>query len=275
MSLNNDDNPRKRKQSSISTTPTTTSSSPTGTIPSTTTSEERVVIQADNTTNTNDTTNTKDVETKCPHDIFMDNLNSFLADYAKKHDDYKGTMLIRGLNQLNDDEEDEIEDDDDDDEDNSRYTMEQMQQLRYIIMTTNRNHQVEEMENIIFGSQANIKMELFNTSFSYKVMNSWYKVKSRLQRKNTSPSQKLDILFAYTCTLLNFDTWIHDNEGGMDALVKGLGAAWKRLFKNYNDEALQWDVEYTKPGVMELLRRFGRKINVMEDYYDLGKFQYE
>lgn len=64
-----------------------------------------------------------------------------------------------------------------------------------------------------------------------------------------------------------------DNEGNMGELVKGLAGAWKRLLKN-TDEKLGWDLEYTKPAVMELLEQFKQQIEGMESYYKLGKFNY-
>jgi hypothetical protein len=200
-------------------------------------------------------------EKKCPHSIYFEKLKLFLQN----NNDFEGTMMIRGLNHDDDDDDEEEE------EDNTRYTMEQMESLRYIIMTKNRIKQFEDMKKLILGSNANDNFLMFNTSFSYTVMDSWDTLKRMLQRK--TPAQKLDILIAYTSTLLDYDFWMNDNEGGMDVVVKGLGSAWKRLLKN-GDEALGWDVEYTKPGVIELLRQFEKSINRFDDYFGLGKFQY-
>lgn len=66
---------------------------------------------------------------------------------------------------------------------------------------------------------------------------------------------------------------MHDNEGGMGELVKGLADAWKKLLKN-SDEKLGWDLEYTKPAVIELLEQFKKEIEDMDSCYEMGKFKY-
>jgi hypothetical protein len=89
-----------------------------------------------------------------------------------------------------------------------------------------------------------------------------------------SPDKKFDALFAYTSTLLDYDVWMHDNEGDMGALVKGLAAVWRNLLKK-NDEEIGWDLEYTKPGVYALLGQFKERVEGMDDCYEMGKFKYE
>merc|ERR1711935_929061 len=119
---------------------------------------------------------------------------------------------------------------------------------------------------------------MFNTSFSYHVLKCWEHVKRReLTAPRTTPAQKLDILFAFTHTLQEYDVWMHDNEGGMDVLVKGLAAAWKKLLTNSTDAELGWDVEYTKPGMLEFLGQFQTTVEEFNngDEYDLGKFRFQ
>jgi hypothetical protein len=89
-----------------------------------------------------------------------------------------------------------------------------------------------------------------------------------------SPDKKFDALFAYTSTLLDYDVWMHDNEGDMGTLVKGLAAVWRNLLKK-NDEEIGWDLEYTKPGVYALLGQFQERVEGMDDCYEMGKFKYE
>jgi len=48
---------------------------------------------------------------------------------------------------------------------------------------------------------------------------------------------------------------MYDNEGGMGGVVKSLAGMWKKLLKN-DDERLNIDSEYTRPGVEEFLRNF-------------------
>jgi hypothetical protein len=201
-----------------------------------------------------------------PYDDYMAKLNKFLAS----HDDFVGTMLMKGIRRGDDDEDDD--DDDEDEEDRDNYTTEQMESLRYIVMTKNRIKQFEEMKKLIIGNQADEENEMFCTSFSYKVLESWNILKRQLSRSK-SPNKALDMLLAYTSILKDYDFWMNDNEGGMDVLIKGLGSAWKKVLKN-SDKELGWDTEYTKPGVMELLNQFESQVNGLEDYYELGKFKY-
>jgi hypothetical protein len=43
-----------------------------------------------------------------------------------------------------------------------------------------------------------------------------------------------------------------------------------------SDDEIGWDLEYTKPGTLELLRQFKEEVEgTGVDYYDMGKFNYE
>lgn len=105
-------------------------------------------------------------------------------------------------------------------------------------------------------------------------MRSWHIVKRNLASMK-DPSTKLDRLFAYSYNLFEFDVWMHDNEGDMGELVQGLARAWKSLLRKYSDEELGWDAKYTKPGTLEFLKQFQRKIEDMPDYVNIGKFNFE
>jgi hypothetical protein len=89
-----------------------------------------------------------------------------------------------------------------------------------------------------------------------------------------TPDKKFDALLAYTRVLLKYDVWMHDNEGDMGTLVKGLATVWRNLLKK-RDEEIGWDVEYTKPGVYALLWQFKEAVEGMDDMYEMGKFKYE
>jgi len=62
--------------------------------------------------------------------------------------------------------------------------------------------------------------------------------------------------------LKEFDTWMHDNEGSMDGMMKGLASMWKRLLKN--DEKLGIDAEYTRSGITQFLADFKKQVEDME-----------
>ena len=85
------------------------------------------------------------------------------------------------------------------------------------------------------------------------------------------PADKFDLLYAYTYHLKEYDVWMHDNEGGMEGMVKDLASMWKRLLKN-NDEKLGIDAEYTRPGVVQLLEDFKE---LVESAYSEPPFKFK
>jgi len=189
-------------------------------------------------------------------------------EWINNHKDIVGEIMIKGMHSSNEDSEDE--DSEDEEETSFEYTTEQMNSLRFIMATKNRSDKMDEMQKLVLRGQDTHNVLAFNTSFSYEVADAWQVVKRSLQRK--TPAQKLDILMAFTFMIKEYDCWMHDNEGGMDILVKGLAAAWKKLLKESN-EKLEWDAEYTKPGVMELLEQFKSSIDEAGGY-GLAKFKY-
>lgn len=207
---------------------------------------------------------------KCPFDLHCEELDAFI----KLEKDVKGQIMIRGVDGVEKDKEDEDDDDEENEIDKSTVTAEQVQACRHVLITKNREKQLNSMRRLVLGEQANDRCLMFNTSFSNEVLRTWHFVKRSLA-STKDPSKKLDRLFAYSYNLFEFDVWIHDNEGDMGELVKGLGRAWKSLMKKYSDEELGWDRKYTKLGTLEFLKQFKSKIDSMPDYYKLGKFNFE
>lgn len=198
-------------------------------------------------------------DSKSPFDLYFDQQKAWL----KQHKEVLGPRMIKGI-----DGDDESEDDEE--EDKSKYTTEQMNSLRYIMVTKNLEKQFHAMQKLVLGDQADEELMMFDTSFSMDVLHSWHHLKRRAFPKHKQPAQKLDLLIAYTSNLQEYDVWMHDNEGGMEVLVKGLAAAWKQLLQNNTDEQLGWDIEYTKPGVLELLEQFKTDVEVYN-----GEFNYQ
>eukprot|EP00536_Pseudo-nitzschia_multiseries_P004206 jgi/Psemu1/64530/estExt_Genemark1.C_690003 len=139
-----------------------------------------------------------------------------------------------------------------------KLTKEQVDTLRYVIITKNRDKQIDEMEEYILGEQAGSDMLSFTTSFSYDVLDGFDYFQSKMY-KNKSKQRKFDMLFAYTYQLKEHDVWMHDNEGGMNDMVEDLAKMWKELLKN-SDKSLGIDSEYTRPGVLQLLEDFKEEI---------------
>jgi hypothetical protein len=83
------------------------------------------------------------------------------------------------------------------------------------------------------------------------------------------------LLFAYTYNLGQHDVWMHDNKGDMGGMVKSLAGMWKKLLKN-DDEILNIDSEYTRPGVEECLQNFKEKIEAVDmGPYPVFKFNFQ
>ena len=112
---------------------------------------------------------------------------------------------------------------------------------------------------------------MFGTSFSYEILGGFDYFISNIYSKAKGPAAKFDLLFGYTFFLKEYDVWMHDNEGGMEDMVKNLASMWKRLLKN-DDEKLGIDAEYTRPGIIQLLQDFKREI---ESSYSEPPFKFK
>ncbi len=213
------------------------------------------------------------VKEKTPYETYFEQRNAWLN--MEEHKDFLGFLMIRGVEKNNDHSDDSEEEDSDEEETEAakaKYTTEEMNSTRWIMINKSRDQCLDDMSKLILKDQADSSFMMFSTSYSYDVLYSFEYLKKRVLARK-SPSQKLDILIAYTHTLFEHDVWMHDNEGDMGAFVKGLAAQWKKLLKN-SDEALGWDLEYTKPGVMALLEMFQERIHGMGEEYELGRFNY-
>jgi hypothetical protein len=207
-----------------------------------------------------------------PYQEYLAKMKHVIQRCESRYGSRVGLMTVKDTPTKEDDDNDEEEDEDEDD--NSKYTKDQMESLRFILITASQNDLMFEMRDLILGDQADSCFKMFDTSFSYHVLDTWEFAKRRLNYEPMTPTKKFDFLLAYTYTLLENRVWMHDNMGGMDELVNGLAAAWRRLLTKSSDEELRWDLEYTKPGVMELLCQFKVAIESVPDYYGMGTFRY-
>ena len=64
---------------------------------------------------------------------------------------------------------------------------------------------------------------------------------------------------------------MHDNEGDMGDMVKDLAKLWKKLLAK-DDSTLGIDAEYTRPGILAMLKQFKDKLEDVE--YLSFKFKY-
>ena len=197
------------------------------------------------------------VHAQTPYDLYFDKLQ---AKQKAMGSEVLGQLLIKGIPRSSDDSDEEDEESDEEEEDTSKFTAKQMSTLRYVFITQNRSDQLDQMREYILGDQANDTIMMFNTSFSYGIHDGFFQFKSgRYAKKAKTPAAKFDMLFAYTFQLMQYDVWMQDNEGDMDGMVAELAGMWKRLLKN-DDEALGIDAEYTRPGILQLLEDFKKRV---------------
>jgi hypothetical protein len=188
---------------------------------------------------------------KSPHDQFMDKFEAFI-----KENDFHGAMMTKQIAGK--------------EKADKSYTEKQMSTLRFVLLTKARNDVMDEMKRLVLKEQADSPFAMFSTSFSYQVHDSFYEEFKPLYDKKKTLTEKFDILLGYTNTISDHDVWMHDNEGDMDGMVKDLAGLWKKLLKN-TDEALGIDAEYTRPGVIALLKDFKKQV---EACYSEPKFKF-
>ena len=193
-----------------------------------------------------------------PYDEFFEAFDKV----QKRNPKNKGAMVIKGISSGEDSDSDD-EDDEEKEVDKSKYTAEQMSTLRYVFITQKREDKLNEMKEYVLGDQATHSVMMFNTSFSYDILDGFNHYKSSGWKKLKTPADKFDSLFAYTYMLKNYDVWLNDNEGGMEDITKGLASMWKRLLKN-DDDKLDIDAEYTRPGIVQLLNDFKSDIEMQD-----------
>lgn len=168
-----------------------------------------------------------------------------------------GQVLIRGVGSENDDDDDDEEDEEE--VDPNSLSQERVDRLRYILINKDREQCLEMARRILLGEQADDTICMFNTSFSYAVKDSFYSVAQKRHRGIRSKPKKFNFLFAYTYMLMEYDCWMHDNEGDMEDMVADLAKLWKKLLIS-SDADLGIDSEFTRPGVTALLEEFKEKI---------------
>jgi hypothetical protein len=183
-----------------------------------------------------------------------------------------GQFLIRGL--ASTPNEDDNDDDDEEAEvDKSKYTPAQMEILRFVLATQGRADATDQMETLLLGEQAGSSFMMFNTSYSYQVLDAFEDLK-QLLTKTKSWAQKFNLLFAFTYMIDQHDVWMHDHEGGWggEIMLKALATRWKAALKK-TDAELGIDAEYTRPGVTCFLEKFKATVTDI-DTYDEPKIKF-
>ena len=144
-----------------------------------------------------------------------------------------GWITLRGTDEIDDDHD--IYDSDNDEEYNSLvYTQREVNYIRCILMTPERENAIDEMTRLIHGDGYADKQspKMFNPAvFSSTVLSAFESFHSTFKSKRLW-SKKLNILFGFTMTINQYDSWLDNNEvGKMDGMINELLALWKKVLK--------------------------------------------
>jgi hypothetical protein len=144
------------------------------------------------------------------------------------------------------------------------YSDAEMEYMRWVIITQRRADELEHMKEVVLGDDAHADFLVFNTSFSYEVMESFGELQD--EYKNAKGwDAKLDKLFAYTHSIDEHDVWMHDHEVGWGGhhFIAALARLWKAVLQQ-SDVTLSVDSEFSRPGLVNMLERFKAKVEAIE-----------
>jgi hypothetical protein len=181
-------------------------------------------------------------------------------------------MITKGIARNEDsDSEDESE------EPEGGFTQEQVDTLRYVAVTLGRDKALRQMEKLVLKEQAGGGMMMFNTSFSWTLLQTFDEF-TKWYTKLTWP-ERFDSLFAFTYMLGNFEVWMHDHEcdwaaDGGKKMITDLAKMWRAVLKK-DDKTLKVDGEFTRPGVVALLGDFKSNVEAIEDEDVTLSFKFE
>lgn len=169
-----------------------------------------------------------------------------------------------------DSEEEDFEEDEEKSVDSAKLTRKDVDDsFRCVFMPKARDDACNDMEKLVLGQQYGASMVMFDTRFSYEILQHFETFKLMF-KKLKKPASKLDLLFGFTWQLFQYDVWMHDNEIGFveefggGKMVKALASFWKRLLKNHSAEELGLDDGFSYDGVICLLEDFKREIEYVE-----------
>lgn len=177
-----------------------------------------------------------------------------------------GRMIIRGMRHTEEEDSDEDADEDADEVQKKRdgYSDAELEYMRWVIITQRRADELEHMKEVVLGDDAHADFLVFNTSFSYEVMESFGELQD--EYKNAKGwDAKLDKLFAYTHSIDEHDVWMHDHEVGWGGhrFIAALARLWKTVLRQ-SDVTLRVDSEFSRPGLVNMLERFKAKVEAIE-----------
>ncbi len=203
-----------------------------------------------------------------PWERFWERLDAQIDEDAEGELKGLGRMMVRGVQQA------EGSDGDDEEKAEADYTDAELAYMRFIIITQRRADEQDRMKELLLGEDADSPFLMFNTSFSYQVLDSLQDLQRGLKRCKDDWAKKFDKLLGYTVMVDQYDVWMHDHEGGWGGhrFIAALARLWKTVLQQ-TDAALGIDAEFTRPGTVCLLENFKAKVEDI-DQYDEPKIKF-
>ena len=93
-----------------------------------------------------------------------------------------GFMLIRGMAHTEEERYSDEEDAEEEEKCQDEWTDAEMDYMRWVIITQRRADELETMQELVLGAQAGDSMLMFNTSFSYEIMDSFGELASEVKQ---------------------------------------------------------------------------------------------
>ncbi len=120
------------------------------------------------------------------------------------------------------------------------YSKEQLESLRYILITVNRQKAQDKAMNFVACDQKINKIQMFDMNKGNSVVRGIPKQIKGAMGQASEP-QKFDALLALTCALKDVNGWIENNElsevgGKCERVIRRLAAAWSKLLAKSDEE---------------------------------------
>ena len=202
--------------------------------------------------------------TKSPYQLWQERYRE-----VEKAQKAVGQIPFRGPGDLHGgDDDDSCESEEEPKVDRDKFSQEEVDYIRTVIINPGMNQALEMMEELILGEQRGCGFMMFDTSFSYVVLDAFDEMK-RLHGKAKSWANKLNYLFGYTFIVARYDVWMQDHECGWggEKMIKDLAKMWKKVLSK-SDEDLGIDGAFTRPGLVCFLEGFKEKVEEIEAYED-------
>ena len=152
--------------------------------------------------------------------------------------------------------------------------------MRFILVTKERGAALDAANTGLLGDQAGscldvqhvVQLYMFNTSFSYKVLEKFEQLADELDPEvidDVDPAVRFDKLLGFTRAISEHDAWMEDHEVGWEGpeMLGELADMWKETLAE-SDAALKIDAEFTRPGVECFLDMFKKRVEEIDEDYD-------